>query len=206
MATVHVGANADPHRASLWRAPPEGWLVPAERRQASTTPYVLTQRVGRLRVAVTPIRDGRTVPAVSRWGCWLRSCGPVVRMAAAPHTSFHRLYSQSDIRARPSPTAASETAGTGTQSVGGVRSGRHDRRGCRPRGRSAQLQSRGRGKAELKWRAVERRVESIGAGQLSSMTRSTHTTTCSPVRTGSAGNVFWLGSSTNIANEAASSR
>jgi hypothetical protein len=38
MATVHVGANADPHRASLWPAPPEGWLVPAERRRASTTP------------------------------------------------------------------------------------------------------------------------------------------------------------------------
>jgi hypothetical protein len=30
MATVHVGANADPHRASCWLARPEGWLVPAE--------------------------------------------------------------------------------------------------------------------------------------------------------------------------------
>ena len=59
MATVHVGANADPHRASFWLAPPEGWLVPAERRRASTTPYVLTHRAGRLRVAVTPIRDRR---------------------------------------------------------------------------------------------------------------------------------------------------
>ena len=56
MATVHVGANADPHRASFWLAPPEGWLVPAEGRRASTTPYVLTHRTGRLRVAVTPIR------------------------------------------------------------------------------------------------------------------------------------------------------
>ena len=61
MATVHVGANADPHRASFWLAPPEGWLVPAEGRRASTTPYVLTHRAGRLRVAVTPIRDRTTV-------------------------------------------------------------------------------------------------------------------------------------------------
>ena len=53
MATVHVGANADPHRASFWLAPPEGWLVPAEDRRASTTPYVLNHRAGRLRVAVT---------------------------------------------------------------------------------------------------------------------------------------------------------
>ena len=60
MATVHVGANADPHRASFWLAPPEGWLVPAEGRRASTTPYVLTHRAGRLRVAVTPIRDRTT--------------------------------------------------------------------------------------------------------------------------------------------------
>ena len=66
MATVHVGANADPHRASLWLAPPEGWLVPAERRQASTTPYVLTHRAGRLGVAVTPIRDRTTDPAPTR--------------------------------------------------------------------------------------------------------------------------------------------
>lgn len=65
MATVHVGANADPHRASFWLAPPEGRLVPAEGRRASTTPYVLTQRTGRLRVAVTPTRD-RTVMRVTR--------------------------------------------------------------------------------------------------------------------------------------------
>src|SRR6185436_10526428 len=68
MATVHVGANADPHRASFWLAPPEGWLVPAESRRASTTPHVLTHRAGRLRVAVTPIRDRTTgvVVAVAR--------------------------------------------------------------------------------------------------------------------------------------------
>jgi hypothetical protein len=33
MATVHVGANADPHRASFWLAPPEGRSVPAEGRR-----------------------------------------------------------------------------------------------------------------------------------------------------------------------------
>ena len=32
MATVHVGANADPHRASFSLAPPEGWLVAALHR------------------------------------------------------------------------------------------------------------------------------------------------------------------------------
>ena len=54
MATVHVGTNTDPHRTSFSRAPPEGRLLPAERRQTFTTPSVLTHRTGRIRVAVTP--------------------------------------------------------------------------------------------------------------------------------------------------------
>ena len=82
MATVHVGANADPHRASFWLAPPEGWLVPAERRRASTTPYVLTHRAGRLRVAVTPIRDD----------------GSVARCAARQGEEAERQFVQSNLR------------------------------------------------------------------------------------------------------------
>ena len=37
MATVHVGANADPH-PSIILVPPEGWPVPTEGRRASSTP------------------------------------------------------------------------------------------------------------------------------------------------------------------------
>jgi hypothetical protein len=37
MATVHVGANADPH-PSIILVPPEGWPVPTEARRASSTP------------------------------------------------------------------------------------------------------------------------------------------------------------------------
>ena len=59
MATVHVGANADPHRASFWLAPPEGWLVPAEGRRASTTPYVLTSTRG---TGSTTTRGGHSHP------------------------------------------------------------------------------------------------------------------------------------------------
>jgi hypothetical protein len=36
MATVHVGANADPH-PSIILVPPEGWPVPTEGRRASST-------------------------------------------------------------------------------------------------------------------------------------------------------------------------
>jgi hypothetical protein len=51
MATVYVGTNTDPHRASFWLAPPEGRLGPAEGLRAPSTTYVLTHRAGRLRVA-----------------------------------------------------------------------------------------------------------------------------------------------------------
>ena len=89
MATVHVGANTDPHRASFWLAPPEGWLVPADGRRASTTPYVLTHRAGRLRVAITPIRDRSTVRRLSAPGPGAtdhsRSCWVSGLSTPAPH-------------------------------------------------------------------------------------------------------------------------
>ena len=45
MATVHVGANADPH-PSIILVPPEGWPVPTEGRRATLTACLLTHRPG----------------------------------------------------------------------------------------------------------------------------------------------------------------